>query len=121
VKLVERSPLVAEGRRYHLYVTNEDWRHHLFFFQGPNASGLTYHYGLGGDAFSSGANFETGRLVKWGYVNEPPRAHIVVRTSSPTLSPVNPSAWLVRFDCLSGCAKASPTMWQSRTGNRSSN
>jgi hypothetical protein len=72
-KLLERSPLVAEGRRYHLYVTNEDWRHRLFFLQSPDASGLTYYYGLGGDAFLSGANFETGRLVKWGYVNAPPR------------------------------------------------
>lgn len=72
-KLPERSPLTAEGRQYHLYVTNEDWRHHLFFLLNPNASGLTYYYGLGGDAFLTGANFETGRLVKWGYANTPPR------------------------------------------------
>lgn len=71
-KLLERSPLKAEGP-YHLYVTNEDWRHHLFFLVNPVAGGLTYNYGLGGSAFLSGADFETGRHVKWGYVASPPR------------------------------------------------
>jgi hypothetical protein len=72
-KLLERSPLTAEGRRYHLYITNTGWRHRLFFLPSPDASGRAYYFGLGGDAFLSGADFETGRLVKWGYANTPPR------------------------------------------------
>jgi hypothetical protein len=31
-RLLDRSPLKAEGRQYRLYVTNDDWRQHLFFF-----------------------------------------------------------------------------------------
>jgi hypothetical protein len=72
-RLLARSPLKAEGRRYHIYVTNEDWRHRLFFLPAPTAGGLAYYYGVGGDAFLSGADFETGRLIKWGYVTTPPR------------------------------------------------
>ncbi len=68
-----RSPLKAEGAHYHLYVTNAAWRHHLFFAQHPEASGLAYFYGFGGSAFLTGANFDTGRLIKWGYVTTPPR------------------------------------------------
>ncbi len=71
--LLARSPLKAEGLHYHLYVTNAAWRHHLFFVQHPEASGVTYFYGLGGSAFLTGANFNTGRLIKWGYVTTPPR------------------------------------------------
>src|SRR6267154_467909 len=72
-RLLERSPLKAQGRRYHLYVANEEWRHRLFFLPSPNASGYSYYYGFGGDAFLTGADFDTGRLVKWGYIAEPPR------------------------------------------------
>jgi hypothetical protein len=71
--LLARSPLKADGAHYHIYVTNADWRHYLFFLARPNASGLTYFYGFGGSAFLTGANFETGRLIKWGYVTTPPR------------------------------------------------
>src|SRR6267154_4994487 len=60
-RLLERSPLKAQGRRYHLYVANEEWRHRLFFLPSPNASGYSYYYGFGGDAFLTGANFDTGR------------------------------------------------------------
>lgn len=71
--LLARSPLKAEGAHYHLYVTNADWRHHLFFAQHPEAGGVAYFYGFGGSAFLAGANFNTGRLIKWGYVTTPPR------------------------------------------------
>ncbi|HEV3176208.1 MAG TPA: hypothetical protein VGZ72_09480 [Stellaceae bacterium] len=72
-RLLARSPLKAESSQYHVYVTNEAWRHRLFFLPAPSAGGVAYYYGLGGDAFLSGANFETGRLIKWGYVTTPPR------------------------------------------------
>src|SRR5438477_576563 len=71
--LLARSPLKAESAHYHLYVTNADWRHHLFFSPRPEASGLAYFYGFGGSAFLTGANFDTGRRIKWGYVTTPPR------------------------------------------------
>jgi hypothetical protein len=72
-RLLARSPLRAESSQYHIFVTNETWRHRLFFLPAPDAGGLTYFYGLDGHAFLSGADFETGRLVKWGYVTPPPR------------------------------------------------
>jgi hypothetical protein len=72
-RLLERSPLMAEGRQYHLYVTNQDWRHRLFFLLRPDAGGIEYYFGFRGNAFLSGANFETGRHVKWSYVATPPR------------------------------------------------
>jgi hypothetical protein len=67
--LLTRSPLKAEGTHYHLYVTNTDWRHHLFFLPDAKAGGLAY----AGKAFLSGANFATGRHIKWTYVTTPPR------------------------------------------------
>lgn len=72
-RLLERSPLQAKSRQYQLYVANEDWRHRLYFIPNPAAGGITYYYGFGGHAFLSGADFEAGRLVKWGYVTTPPR------------------------------------------------
>lgn len=72
-RLLERSPLKAEGREYRLYVTNASWRHRLFFLPKPQAWGLGYAYPYGGNAFLSGADFETGRVVHWGYVGTPPR------------------------------------------------
>ena len=70
-RLLERSPLKEKSRRYRVYVTNESWRQRLFFLWDPKAWGLAY--GLAGTAFLSGANFETGRVVHWGYVGTPPR------------------------------------------------
>src|SRR5262245_29259958 len=70
-RLLDRSPLKAEGRQYRVYVTNEDWRQRLFFLPHPKAWGVAY--GFGGTVFLSGANFETGRVVHWGYVGTPPR------------------------------------------------
>jgi hypothetical protein len=70
-RLLERSPL--EARQYRLYVTNEDWRHRLFFLLHPDAGGFAYYDSLVGHAFLSGANFETGRHVKWSYLTTPPR------------------------------------------------
>lgn len=70
-RLLERSPLKAKGRRYRVYVTNVNWRQRLFFLPQPKAWGIAY--GLAGTAFLSGANFETGRVVHWGYVGTPPR------------------------------------------------
>jgi hypothetical protein len=71
--LLERSPLKAESRQYHVYVTNADWRHRLFFLMRSKPLGLTYYYGFGGSAFLGGANFDTGRIVHWRYVAPPPR------------------------------------------------
>ncbi len=71
-RLLARSPLKAESSRYRIYITNTDWRHHLFFLPAPDAGGLAYSFS-GGRAFLAGANFETGRLIKWGYVTTPPR------------------------------------------------
>jgi len=45
----------------------------LFFIPHPDAGGIAYYYGLVGHAFLSGANFETGRHMKWSYVTTPPR------------------------------------------------
>ena len=70
-RLLERSPLKEKSRRYRVYVTNESWRQRLFFLWDRKAWGLAY--GLAGTAFLSGANFETGRVVHWGYVGTPPR------------------------------------------------
>src|SRR5262249_31140290 len=72
-RLLERSPLKAQRRQYRLYVTNADWRQRLFFLPRPRAWGLAYAYPLGGNAFLTGANFETGRVVHWEYVGTPPR------------------------------------------------
>jgi hypothetical protein len=72
-RLLDRSPLKAQGREYRLYVTNEDWLQRLFFLSAPPAWGLAYGYPFGGNAFVSGANFETGRVVHWGYEGTPPR------------------------------------------------
>jgi hypothetical protein len=72
-RLLDRSPLKAESRQYNLYVTNENWRHRLFFLPNPNASGVEYYFGFRGNAFLTGANFDTGRHVKLGYVATPPR------------------------------------------------
>jgi len=71
--LLERSPLKAEGSEYQLYVTNANWRQRLYFLPHPEAWGLAYAYPLGGHAFLTGANFDTGRVVHWGYVGTPPR------------------------------------------------
>jgi hypothetical protein len=86
-RLLERSPLKAEGGQYRVYVTNEVWRHHLFFLGDPAAWGITY--GIAGHAFLSGADFDTGRVVHWEYVGTPPRTlaylcaheltHVIVR------------------------------------------
>jgi hypothetical protein len=72
-RLLARSPLKAGDHQYHVYVTNEDWRRRLFFLAHPQAWGLTYTIGLRGTSFLSGANFETGQVVHWGYVGTPPR------------------------------------------------
>jgi len=71
-RLLERSPLKATSSRYHVYITNMNWRHRLFFLPQPEAWGLTYSL-LGGPAFLSRINFETGRVVHWEYVGTPPR------------------------------------------------
>jgi hypothetical protein len=71
--LLERSPLKAQGRRYRLYVANAAWRQRLYFLPRPYAWGLAYAYGLGGSVFLTGANFDTGRVVHWGYEGTPPR------------------------------------------------
>jgi hypothetical protein len=70
-RLLERSPLKAKGRQYRIYVTNESWRQRLFFLWDPKSWGLAYV--LAGTAFISGGDFETGRVVHWGYVGTPPR------------------------------------------------
>jgi hypothetical protein len=72
-RLLERSPLKAESRQYRLYVTNEDWRHRLFFLPHPDSGGFAYYFGFVEHAFLSGADFETGRHIKWNYVTTPPR------------------------------------------------
>jgi hypothetical protein len=72
-RLIERSPLKAQGREYRLYVMNAEWRQRLFFLPRPRAWGLTYAYPYGGNAFLAGADFETGRVVHRGYVGTPPR------------------------------------------------
>jgi hypothetical protein len=71
-RLLERSPLQAKAHKYRVYVTNENWRQRLFFLPSPKAWGLAYSL-FGGPAFLSGADFETGRVVHWGYVGTPPR------------------------------------------------
>jgi hypothetical protein len=69
--LLARSPLRAEGRQYRIYVTNDDWRHRLFFLADEDAHGLTYQ-GFGA-VFLSGADFDAGRLIHNGYVPPRPR------------------------------------------------
>ena len=72
-RLLERSPLKAQGREYRLYVMNASWRQRLFFLPNPDAWGLAYAYPYGGNAFLTGADFERGRVVHRGYVGTPPR------------------------------------------------
>ena len=72
-RLLERSPLKAEGPEYRVYVTNAAWRQRLYFLPNRDSWGLAYSYPLGDHAFLTGANFETGRIVHWGYVGSPPR------------------------------------------------
>jgi hypothetical protein len=69
--LLARSPLKAEGAQYRIYVTNDDWRHRLFFLADESAHGLAYQ-GFG-TVFLSGADFDAGRLIHNGYVPPPPR------------------------------------------------
>jgi hypothetical protein len=72
-RLLDRSPLKAKSRQYRLYVTNEPWRQRLFFIPHPDAWGFAWYYGFGGHAFLSGADFDAGRVIHWGYVGTPPR------------------------------------------------
>jgi hypothetical protein len=72
-KLLERSPLKAERHEYRLYVTNARWRQRLFFLPHPDAWGIEYPYPLGRNAFLTGADFDAGRVVHWGYIGTPPR------------------------------------------------
>jgi hypothetical protein len=72
-RLLDRSPLKGAKRQYRLYVTNDDWRQRLFFIPHPDSWGFAWYYGFGGHAFISGADFESGRVVHWGYVGTPPR------------------------------------------------
>ena len=72
-RLLDRSPLKAKRNRYWLYVTNDDWRQRLFFVPHPDAWGFAWYYGFGGHAFMSGADFESGRVIHWGYIGTPPR------------------------------------------------
>jgi hypothetical protein len=72
-RLLDRSPLKAGGRQYRIYVTNDDWRQHLFFFPQPERWGFTWYPCFRGHAFLSGAEFDRGRIVHWGYVGTPPR------------------------------------------------
>jgi hypothetical protein len=72
-RLLERSPLQPKSGQYQLYVANEEWRHRLYFIPSPEAGGISYYYGFGGHAFLSGADFDTGQLVTWGYAATPPR------------------------------------------------
>ena len=72
-RLLERSPLEPKSRQYRLYVTNDAWRQRLFFIPRPERWGFAWYPGFGGHAFLSGADFESGRVVHWGYVGIPPR------------------------------------------------
>jgi hypothetical protein len=72
-RLLDRSPLKAEGRQYRLYVANDSWRQRLFFIPHPDAWGFGWYTGFGGHAFISGADFDSGRVVHWGYIGTPPR------------------------------------------------
>ena len=103
-RLLERSPLKAESPHYHLLVTNEDWRHRLFFLPHPDAGGIEYYFGFRGTAFLSGANFDTGRHVKWSYVTTPPRTlayfcaheltHIIVDEHSGVVGKLRLRGWV---------------------------
>lgn len=72
-RLLDRSQLKATRRQYRLYVTNDDWRQRLFFFPHPERWGFSWYYGFDGHAFVSGADFERGWVIHWGYVATPPR------------------------------------------------
>jgi hypothetical protein len=100
--LLARSPLKAESTHYHIYVTNTAWRHHLFFLPAPVAGGVAYS--IGGHAYLSGANFATGRHVKWTYVTTPPRTlayfcgheltHIIVREHLGLIASESQPTWV---------------------------
>jgi hypothetical protein len=72
-RLLDRSPLKAKGRQYRLYVANDNWRQRLLFIPHADAWGFAWYYGFGGHAFMSGADFDSGRVVHWGYIGTPPR------------------------------------------------
>jgi hypothetical protein len=107
-RLLERSPLKAGGHRYRVYVTNENWRQRLFFLADPKAWGLAY--GLAGTAFLSGADFETGRVVHWGYVGTPPRTLAYLCAHELTHLVTFEHLGLAFFGCPNGHSRASPTM-----------
>jgi hypothetical protein len=100
--LLARSPLRAENAHYHIYVTNTGWRHHLYFMPNPQAGGLAYS--VGEIAFLSGANFVTGRHVKYAYVTTPPRTlayfcaheltHIVVKQHLGLIASESQPTWV---------------------------
>jgi hypothetical protein len=102
--LLARSPLTAPSPHYRIYVTNTAWRHHLFFLLHPEASGVAYTLPRGGTAFLAGADFDRGRLVKWGYVTTPPRTlaffcaheltHIVVTEHIGAIAALRQPTWV---------------------------
>jgi hypothetical protein len=71
-KLLERSPIKATRRKYHVYIASDEFRGWFYFLMSPNAGGIAYH-GVGPHVFLSGADFETGELIKFGYRPQPPR------------------------------------------------
>jgi hypothetical protein len=56
------SPLPLDGERYHLYVSNDDWRRRLLFLWAYDAGGVVHTPLAPRSAFFSGANFRTDQL-----------------------------------------------------------
>ena len=109
-RLLERSPLKAHSSRYYVYITNTNWRHRLFFVPRPEAWGHTYSL-LGGPAFLSRINFETGRVVHWEYVGTPPRTAAGYALTSSLISlKLNTLVALQNIACRNGCSKVLETM-----------
>lgn len=71
--LVQRSGLPMARQEYKLFVTNDSWRHNLFFAGAPQAGGVVY-YIFSRHGFLSGADFNSGQLLKNGIAIRPPRS-----------------------------------------------
>ena len=71
VDTLNNSPFETEEMS--LFVAHEGWRNGLFFFLAPGAGGVVYYPISYSHGFLSGADYETGQLIKENRLINPPR------------------------------------------------
>ncbi len=76
---LNESPF-ATDQPLSLYVTGNGWRRELFFRFAPGAGGVAYYPIAPSHAFLSGADYNSGRLIKGEQVIGPPRTLVYYGT-----------------------------------------